>query len=80
MVRALFIGDNMLNLIIQIEAELSPLAERMGALRRVRQVVEQHLDIVLSPSSYTEEELMTSCTLVENSIKDFNLSVEIIET
>ena len=42
--------------------------------------VEQHLDIVLSPSSYTEEELMTSCTLVENSIKDFNLSVEIIET
>ena len=70
----------MLNLIIQIEAELSPLAERMGALRRVRQVVEQHLDIVLSPSSYTEEELMTSCTLVENSIKDFNLSVEIIET
>ena len=70
----------MLNLIIQIEAELSPLAERMGALRRVRQVVEQHLDIVLSPSSYTEEELMTSCTLVENSMKDFNLSVEIIET
>ena len=70
----------MLNLIIQIEAELSPLAERMGALRRVRQVVEQHLDIVLSPSSYTEEELMTSCTLVENSIKDFNLSLEIIET
>ena len=70
----------MLNLSIQIEAELSPLAERMGALRRVRQVVEQHLDIVLSPSSYTEEELMTSCTLVENSIKDFNLSVEIIET
>ena len=70
----------MLNLIIQIEAELSPLAERMGALRRVRQVVEQHLDIVLSPSSYTEEELMTSCTLLENSMKDFNLSVEIIET
>lgn len=70
----------MLNLIIQIESELSPLAERMGALRRVRQVVEQHLDIVLSPSSYTEEELMTSCTLLENSMKDFNLSVEIIET
>ena len=70
----------MLNLIIQIESELSPLAERMGDLRRVRQIVEQHLDVALSPSSYTEEELMTSCTLVENSIKDFNLSVEIIET
>ena len=57
----------MLNLIIQIESELSPLAERMGDLRRVRQIVEQHLDIALSPSSYTEEELMTSCTLLEFS-------------
>ena len=70
----------MLNLIIQIESELSPLAERMGDLRRVRQIVEQHLDVALSPSRYTEEELMTSCTLHENSMKDFNLSVEIIET